>query len=324
MQKLNVMLTPLILMNNKTISGMKCILYLFGLLALGTSELIAGELEGKNAVPDISNIGFMENPPTALKEKFPMCDAFLKVEWIDTDKGAGLSTIDYFYKGKKLPKQYAVLVHVGNDGAAILYIEDYKRQGILKKLISGIKRGGFDFDMNGLEVRAGRADGGIDVFNFADTEQDMGMRQQDLSLADKRMNICAPYPYDDQRMVFVEYRQLNAVYTVGEIENIKKDIGFPSLFSQNFAHSRLLDINLDGKIDYFEGAYLIYSSGSKYFELDIKRTWEGRNNILLTSTTTKKTCRLFQGSGGPYLTTDGKNYYLDNQCNLTELTGIKE
>jgi hypothetical protein len=36
--------------------------------------------------PAITNIGFMESPPKELKEKFPMCDAFLKVEWIDKEK----------------------------------------------------------------------------------------------------------------------------------------------------------------------------------------------------------------------------------------------
>jgi hypothetical protein len=55
----------------------------------------------ETAQPPITNVGFMENPPKELKEKFPMCDAFLKVEWIDKEKKVGYSEYEFYNQGKK-------------------------------------------------------------------------------------------------------------------------------------------------------------------------------------------------------------------------------
>ena len=60
--------------------------------------------------PVAENIGFMKKPAKELTEKFPMCDAFLKVEWIDKEKKIGYSRYDLYKDGKK-DGQMVVLIY---------------------------------------------------------------------------------------------------------------------------------------------------------------------------------------------------------------------
>src|SRR4030042_2676398 len=66
--------------------------------------------EKGNPVPE--NIGFMKNPPKELTEKFPMCDAFLKVEWIDKEKKIGYSHYDLYRDGKREKEKAFALIHI--------------------------------------------------------------------------------------------------------------------------------------------------------------------------------------------------------------------
>jgi hypothetical protein len=64
---------------------------------LTSSYLVAAERATTNPSV-ISNMGFESNPSPRLKAKFPMCDAFLKVTWIDKKKNIGYSHYEYYGK----------------------------------------------------------------------------------------------------------------------------------------------------------------------------------------------------------------------------------
>ncbi len=95
-------------MKNKIFQGYKVIgkLILVVTLATGLASVPAFAADEKiinkekgNPVPE--NIGFMKNPPKELTEKFPMCDAFLKVEWIDKKYNTGYCNYEVTIKGQK-------------------------------------------------------------------------------------------------------------------------------------------------------------------------------------------------------------------------------
>jgi hypothetical protein len=78
-----------------------CVVQFFwGRSALETSP----KEPGKATVTTVlTNIGFMKSPPKELKKRFPMCDAFFKVEWIE-EKRIGYSRYDLYRDGKKKSK----------------------------------------------------------------------------------------------------------------------------------------------------------------------------------------------------------------------------
>lgn len=122
---------------------------LFGWLSLAMPDQTA------IAAQHIDNIGFMKNPPKELREKFPMCDAFLKVKWIDKEKKIGYSRYDFFVDGKKRGRITA-LVYLGDYMPSLdLDLYNYTKQGTLQKIFSFIKAGkkvGWDYP---LRIRLG-------------------------------------------------------------------------------------------------------------------------------------------------------------------------
>jgi len=304
-------------MNSKTVYGMKCFLYLFGLMGLALPAQAA------TTPPNISNVGFMENPPKELKEKFPMCDAFLKVEWIDKEKKIGYSQYDFYKDGRKIGGVTSALVHLDEQYPAFDYnLEEFRKSGKLKELFAMIKRG---------DVERGMGEGGSETLMIADERKDGRFVQEfggieadwdihGLSLAEHKMNVCIPYP-DNQRMFFAENKEVGKIYHESEIANklaeLKKWI--PDLpFFENYT---LIDVNFDGKEDYYaEG--MLYSYGNRYYEMKIQGPGlKGGPYTKLIAPTTHKTCEFLALSRfGYYFTTDGKNILINNQCNLTELT----
>ena len=307
-------------MNGLLTRSMWIVMALLSLLAIGSAELFAGEPESKNATPDISNIGFIENPPKALKEKFPMCDAFLKVDWIDKEKKIGYSQYDFYKDGKKIGGVTSALVHLDKNHPSFDYnLERYRKSGKLKEMFALIKRGEVDFEDSDLQIIEERTSGRY-VQEFGHIDVDWGMTSW-LSLAEHKMNVCIPYP-DNQRMFFAENKQVNKFYDESEIASklaeLKKWIPNISFFESY----TIMDINFDGREDYLATNAIMYSYGNRYYEMKIKRPRStGSRNIKLILPTTQNTCEFHTLSrGGYYFTTDGKNIYINNQCNLTELT----
>jgi len=312
----------------------KMIAVLIGLiLLLGGGLARAGETvtkgtDAKKGLPPLDNIGFMKNPPKELKEKFPMCDAFLKVEWIDKVKKIGYSRYDLYQDGKKEKQKAFALIHIDESHPHFDYdLSVFQGKGKIgtKKVFSIIRDGKVFFNTNYLSIEYGNDEKRLDFdFTIADTR---GV--QNFTLADCRRNVCIFYP-DNQRVWIAEGKQIDKMYSKEEVVKIVAKIKMyvPSSFPLdiwNIWESWIIDLNYDGREDYVSRGKVVYSYGSKYH--DMKALWDERE---LSDTyghwsfpPTQRKCELKDQKewvGGFFLTTDGKNYFLNNKCNLTELT----
>jgi hypothetical protein len=272
------------------------------------ADVLAREIGENDATPVSKNIGFMENPSKDLKEKFPMCDAFLKVEWIDKEKKIGYSHYDLYKNGKK-DGQMTALVYLNQYYPHFNYdLNNYRRKGELKSIISFIKKGEIIGKDHLLTIRSEKKK----ITFFPHTPNG-------ASFSDNNQNVCIPYP-DDQQMWIAESRNVGKVFTNQQIKKKYERLQtlFPSMSLLRFKEMNVIDLNNDGSDDYyFYFPWLSYSHKDQYFE--IEKSGAGYNYIELYFPHSKNKCKI-QPHGLDYLTTDGKNYFLSNQCNLTELT----
>lgn len=288
-------------------------------LVMASPQIFAGELGNKNVAPDISNIGFMENPPKALKEKFPMCDAFLKVEWIDKEKKIGythyeaLLINDKGILGTEKKKVWALVNLDDLSPSYTLDIYQYKRQGRMEELFELVKNG---------------EPSNVPAFFAIKYKWKTTVFYDPLSpvLSDNRQTVCIAYP-DEQRAWIIEGKSIKHVYSEAQQESLSNRIKETdkSLSRQLLEKLRVIDINFDGKDDYVFQATLGFGV-IEYSWID-KLYRVGRPvdsfDYILTFPPNNRTCRLRIDGIFP-LTTDGKNYYISNQCNLTKLTSHSE
>lgn len=261
--------------------------------------------------PNITNIGFMKNPPQKLKNKFPMCDAFLKVTWIDKKKKIGYSEYNLYNHGGSKDKQKFLGLIILDENRPTYYfdIKKWKNKEKLQKLFSLLKQGTIDlpFAEYHLIIETKKSE----KIELIPVTSPIG------SFAKELLNVCIPYP-DNQRMWIVEMRDPEKTHTAQELEEITRKI---KIWSPNFSSAHqitILDINFDGIDDYYSVPTVI-SNGMQYFET-LKPVWihtYDNNYGQFYMSNTKKICKpnlLFQDG---YLTTDGKNYFFNNLCNLT-------
>jgi hypothetical protein len=272
---------------------------------LVSAPIFAGEVEGKSAALDISNIGFMDNPPKALKEKFPMCDAFLKVKWIDEQKKIGYSHFDFFVDGKKEGQMTALVYLSPHLTSLAMDLYQYQRNGTLQSIFSFIKAGkivGLDFPL---------------TISNGHKQMAFYPAKRDFTLSDGRQIDCVLYP-DGQTAWIAETKEIGKIYSDQEIEKKYEDVKhfLPELSLDWFKTSVVMDFNFDGNEEYyFFGPQIVYSLNDKYFST--RKIRAGYDYVEYNFPTTTKTC----GFSPPApLTTDGKSYFLGNQCNLTEVT----
>ena len=296
------------------------------LLILGSSPLFGGEADDSQEAPDITNIGFMENPPKELKEKFPMCDEFMNVEWIDKEKQIGYSYFDIWNRfHKKEERPAAALIHLDEIQHGPYYeidVTEYRDTGRLEWLFARIREGEVVPGNTFLTIRYPDGNGHQYMeFTSVNGKRDLG----GVSLADLRKTVCVPYP-NNQRMWIAEGHRIDRVYAQNEIKMINEKIRF---FIQNFSegwdkYSYPIDINTDGLTDYVFGSALVYSYLDKYYEM--QPLWKHELDDTyghFSFPPSQKTCELNTPSAA-YLTTDGQNYFLKNHCNLTDLTKAGE
>ncbi|MBI3376937.1 MAG: hypothetical protein HY035_00845 [Nitrospirae bacterium] len=303
-------------MHNKFILGIMLLMLSVTMAAAKSFSAEAGE---SNAKLVFKNIGFMENPPKALKEKFPMCDAFLKVEWIDKEKKIGYSRYDLYKNGKKDEREAFALIHIDKSLPRFDYdlsvFEGAERIGI-EKVFEIIKKGKVAPRDIYLTIR-------YDNHKELDFDFISFTRGYSFTLADNRLNVCIPYP-DNQRMWIAEGKSLDKMYSEEEASKILRKLKALTKFPPELLWGRvdaIIDANFDGIEDYFYGGGIIYSYGSKYFAMRPLWVREGDDTFGHWSfPPTQKKCELPYWMGPLFLTTDGKNFFLNNQCNLTELT----
>jgi hypothetical protein len=265
-----------------------------------------------NGNPDPENIGFMKNPPKELRERFPMCDAFLNVEWFDKENNIGYSNYEIIRNGKK--KVMWALVTLNGDLPSYGWdVYQYKNQGRLKEIFEMIKYGK---DNGNLLVM-------IPTYKGKSVEIHMRTPSDDDSLADHRCTVCIPYP-DKKRVWVVEGKSVKRNYSAAQqkelSDRIEETTGKPinlndPLQKEWFESLWILDVNFDGKEDFvFKRSFAVTWSNKLYLGKSVYKYRE----FQFTFPPNDRTCRV--KSLTLPLTTDGKNYYIANQCNLTELT----
>jgi hypothetical protein len=238
------------------------ILFLGGGTAGAEPEATSKETGESTATPAFTNIGFMKNPPKELKEKFPMCDAFLKVEWIDKEKKIGYSRYDVYRDGKKGKHKAFALIHIDESRPYYAYdlsVPEFEGVGKIgtKEVFLIIKKGKVFFNTNYLSILHDNDEKRLDFNTIAGTRD-----IHDLTLADHKINVCIPYP-DNQRMWIAEGKQIDKVYNKEDaqkvVEKIRKYVPSPfPLHGWNIGEeSWITDINHDGIEDYIGGANVV-------------------------------------------------------------------
>lgn len=259
----------------------------------------------------LSNIGFMKNPPKQLTERFPMCDAFLDVEWIDKEKKIGYSHYEVFSKGEK--KLIWALVNLNSPIPRIDYdIYQYKRQGRLEEVFESVRKG---------EVRVGIPM----MINYKGEDfvlfpgKSLNNNALHPLLSNHQKSVCVPYP-EEKRVWIIEGKNVGQTYTKGKIDNLVNEVREST--GKQVTRSRveslwILDVNFDGIKDFVLDAFFVYFESGKLHAFNSSFEYP---NFIFVAPTSGKSCLLSQ-LNGYLLTTDGKNFYFNNTCNLTELIG---
>jgi hypothetical protein len=166
------------------------IVLVFSFVAL---PAVAAE-QGYEKEPILKNIGFIDNPSKELKEKYPMCDAFLKVEWIDKEKKIGYSRYDIYRDGKKEKQNAFALIHLDDTRPHFDYdlsVSEFEGVGKIstKDVFSIIKKGKVFFNTNYLNIVFDNGEKRLDFDTIACTPQTCN-----FTLADQKINVCIPLP----------------------------------------------------------------------------------------------------------------------------------
>jgi hypothetical protein len=270
------------------------------------------------AATEPSNIGLTFNPPIALKMKFPMCDAFLKVEWIDKQKRIGHThyvTRMFNDKGEleaEKKSAWALVNLEDGEPSYTLDIYPYVQQ----------KRMGELFDL----VRNGRPKKG--PWHFAIQYKDK--RRPVVfygSLAPVFTNhektVCIAYP-DGQKAWIIETPNVKSKYSQEQIEALHKQLNFPDDPRARKALENLwvLDLNSDGLDDYIPDIYFGNRGFTAFSSPDgLQRPIRSEIDFgyVLTSPVNGLVCQFLQSGDSRPLTTDGKTYFFPH-CNLTQFT----
>lgn len=303
--------------------------------ALGLS--VASHAEEPRRLDEVDNIGFMRSPSTELRSRFPMCDAFLTVEWIDAKKRIGVTHYDtYSSDARKIRPKATALIDL-SDGS--YFRLDYSTSKYLLKSAGKnqeIRRASqeqknllFDFIRHGRIDRASSAlrivwgDKEIELISISVEREELGVeRPYDISLSGHRMNVCVPFP-SNQKVWIAEKRHIRMNYSESDIENLMANLR--EKLKQEYSPERgavlygyALDINLDGKNDYVFDR-IVYSYGDSYFAME--PIWESGSDPKYgwwRFPPSERICDQ-KSEGALELTTDGKSYFLNDACNLTEI-----
>jgi hypothetical protein len=289
------------------------------LLILCAAFLLPTTLNAEPIKPNMTNIGFMKNPPQKLKKKFPMCDAFLKVTWIDKKKKIGYSEFNrYDINGIKDKKEYLTLIYL-EEYEPNYYFDIRKWHKNLPKLFSLIKQGNIELYHGEYRLIITNLKGEKTVFPPTSSDRGFITDRSDrsgFSFSNELINVCIPYP-DNQRMWIAEMKDPKKIYSKQEINEINTRV---SILVPNFSIRKqyaVFDFNFDGVDDYF-GMPTLISNGTQYFET-LKPMWERQiddNYGQFYMSQTKKVCDTII-AWDSYLTTDGTSYFFNNICNLT-------
>jgi hypothetical protein len=304
------------------------------LLLAASTQIPAEETAPEKSARAVSNIGFEKNPPAALKQKFPMCDEYLKVQWITKKKEIGYSEFEApltsVVGNSVARKKVSVLVLMRDPFGAfpeLRYdVSSIKESGQLERLFDALRNGKIKGAWGGTNLLVESKDYNFRIdFNSVELEGHPYSFEDEVVFADYQQTVCVVYP-NGQRAWIAEGRRPEKIYDKATFDalfnNVKASIA--GLDRRVFARTWVLDVNRDGIPDYV-GPGSIYSVGNRYYGYHLV---EGTGPSATGAPTKKvptysfppqnRTCAVKAPT--LYLTTDGKDYFLNNQCNLTDLT----
>lgn len=276
-----------------------------------SSPLCAEEKEVGSNRPILDNIGFMKNPPKALQEKFPMCNAFLNVEWIDMEKKIGYSKYEIILNKNKERKMMWSLVWLNDLFPQVtIDVYRYKKEGKLDELFSFIRRG---------KILPNSPFLGIQDDKRKESFVTTSPSPFDFTWSNDQQTVCVACP-DKTRAWIIEGKTVkNGLNETEKAILAKKIIKGLGHREEWFNACWLLDINHDGKMDLVRGETVNYSFGEEYYQNNRIKIFT--NYGAWDFPPFNRECVISKKSSWKYyLTTDGFNYYLSNECNLTELT----
>ena len=257
-----------------------------------------------------NNIGFMKPKPRDLAKKFPMCDAFLKVDWIDKKKNIGYSQYEVFMNKTGERKMMWALVYVGTY-PVMIDVYQYKRVGKLKELFNFIRDGNISQDESlALKIRKGH-----------ETKFILPYGPYNSTLTENKRIVCIPYPNRELVWIF-EARNVENLTDEEKMELSRRNdaiINGALIGNIFFQPSFVMDINHDGTLDFISRlGSIIYSFQGKYYKAKIDIS--GKHATWAFPPFGKKYTMRDELGYAYLVTTDGKDYYLANQINISTAT----
>lgn len=294
-----------------------CFVMLVGWMMVLSVQLSASELENDNGAANINNTGFISDPPKEMRTRFPMCDAFLQVEWINKDKKIGHSTFDLYKGGKKDGRMKALIYLDKHYPSDRIDLYDFEKKNELKMLFTSITKG----TVNSATVPI------VKYLSYKAALYGHNTESEGFTYADNHLTVCVPYP-GNQLVWIAEGKNIRKIYNDNEFMKLHKKIQefFPKITDRRFGLFSTIDINFDGTQDFFDGGGVMYSFKKNFyvkekFKDGMVQTFykDGEEYFNWNFPPFGNSCATKAGVSD-YITTDGKNYFLNNQCNLTELT----
>lgn len=267
-----------------------------------------------------NNIGFAKGEKRdKLKKRFPMCEAFLNVNWYDKQPGQkyqrGWSVYNVWKNGKKLT-EYAVLI-VEPDTRNIRLLSVYWAKRKWGKNWKTFIR---DFRVKNVSF------GGVIVTYNGETLT-MFKNYYSYAIVDDYMNLCIVYPEKDFayfQAFGIADRRMSKQETTLFLKKIHKYL--PNYNEASLQAGTIVDVNHDGKNDivYTNSASCLYSVGKQYYTSKWFNLIENNNDIFMyVYPPTNKSCSFDFDKSPQFNCTDGKDIYIGNFCNLSELTSQK-
>ncbi len=353
MRKDNAKLTPLAVSKGKAVSMTAlirqreivrtafCAGAMFALAAgIASGRVYANEAKANATASAITNFGFVKEPPKELRGRFPMCDEFLKVEWIDKEKRVGYAHYEAQLmdrKGNIGEERKSIWALVTIDDIAPSYTRDiyqFRRQGKMDVLSNMVRSGTISVRGSALYISSA---GRLEIFFENYDKRPV--------LAGFRKEICILYP-DEKRAWAIEGREVKYAYSQEQRRELVMKLNAfnlqaysqeyllahgmkesPVIYPDEFVDSLwVIRANRDSKDDFvkltplFEAVF--YSVGDRYYRMSLKEQ-AGPEYRVWAFPPFGGSCRLPHGSVY-FITTDGKSYFFNNGCNLTQLTSPKE
>lgn len=277
------------------------------------AEEVVGSAE---AIKSFQNQGFVKGAEKEiLKNKFPACDDFLNIEWINSSQGVGYVKHD-LYKDGKLKGEMESLVFMRSNEEKIyrpydrLELYTYRQKGEIDELFDAIKNG--------------KVTNRVDVV-YKDYVAPLRQNNiYDMTYADNTETVCIPYE-NLKRAWILESKSARHALTENEVTNLHESIIINGIKQpiQNLYTHNVLDINGDGKKDLYLSIpqYFFISLGNKYeYIRRLDTRFDKIGKYLEVGLDDKKPlCEIFW-QGMFFITTDGSAFYINNQCNINEIT----